>query len=261
MTFPNKNTRGRGRAASIGAPLDRITDEINGQPAINGYILPVIDPLNFQQELRPLYFQFTPQIASDSKRSNYRSVDILGRAEPIQIYQSGGERKIGLELTYAVFDGTQSGVNFQPYPREGVPVTSSKKSAFDYDDILNTIDFFNSLQLPVTLGADSAYIPPPMIWLNYGERYVNLPCVVNSVNLKYPEDAPLQRIVGPNGAREIPSYFKATLDLVVFNYYGDSNSLSVDLSMAEETSAEGTTPTGGNSNSNILISPASRQIS
>ena len=56
-----------------------------------------------------LYFQSMPGELGTSKAANYTPINILGRANPLQIYSNSGERSWNLELKFFVTEFDDSG--------------------------------------------------------------------------------------------------------------------------------------------------------
>jgi len=135
---------------------------------VMGFLLPINRfTSDATSKINPIWFQTNP-IISDSKDAQFESHEILGRAEPVYIYRSSGSRKISLELTY---------------------IAQSNK--YDVRWVANQISRLRALVYPIysrNNASPGIFAPPPMVLLNYGSRFINIPCIVESYNISYQEE-------------------------------------------------------------------------
>jgi len=135
---------------------------------VQGFILPINKfSGDMNTQLEPIWFQTNPTI-SDGKSAEFDSVSIQGRAEPVQVYRSSGARTISLDLTY------------QAYSKE-----------HDERWVAQQIARMRALVYPIYRRdrlSSGAFLPPPLVLLNYGTRFVNLPCIVTNYSISYSED-------------------------------------------------------------------------
>ena len=140
---------------------------------VRGFLLPLktVDT-DRGSRLAPIFFQTMPAISGDTKSANYSGGDQpLGRAEPFQIYAGSGARAFSIECAYvAVSD------------------------RYEHRWVMHQISRLQALCYPIysrTKITDRGTMqPPPMCLFNLGDRYVNLPILINSVSVNYPaEDA------------------------------------------------------------------------
>lgn len=140
---------------------------------VRGFILPLktVD-MERGQRLAPIFFQTMPSISGDTKSANYSGGEQpLGRAEPFQIYSGSSARSFSIESAYvAVSD------------------------RYEHRWVMHQVSRLQALCYPIYSRDNEAdrgtMKPPPLCLLNIGDRYVNLPIVINSVSVSYPaEDA------------------------------------------------------------------------
>ena len=123
-----------------------------------------------------LAFQFFNGETTDSAQAQYNPIEIIGRSEPYQVYQSTGAREISLTLTFAVQGATGSGIE------ESLLQEVKKKC-----------DWCRALQYP-TYVSDLMY-PPPVVHLGMGKRLSangrSIRCIVTGSSVTWgAEDAP-----------------------------------------------------------------------
>lgn len=125
-------------------------------PSNNGVIALVTDPT------QKLAFDTWPEI-QDQKSSNWTMIPIIGRSEPIPMYQSSGARVVSLSLRLA------AGV---------VPGDDEKKME-------ERLSFLKSLTYPSRPGiAGSLSTHPPLVWVICGE-HLNIKAFAQDVAVSY----------------------------------------------------------------------------
>jgi len=140
---------------------------------VRGYLLPLktVDT-DRGSRLAPIFFQTMPAVSGDTKSANYSGGEQpLGRAEPFQISSGSSARSFSTECAYvAVSD------------------------RYEHRWVMHQVSRLQALTYPIYSRDNQAdrgtMKPPPLCLLNIGDRYVNLPIIVNSVSISYPaEDA------------------------------------------------------------------------
>lgn len=115
-----------------------------------------IDP-DYKQESKfadkLLRIQFTPAEISDSAAPSWTAVDVIGRSEPYQIFQSTSARKIAFPLDF--------------YAQQAV-----------YDEVVKKVNWLRSLCYPVY--EKGRTYPPPTLLLVWGELFTSLRVIVDS---------------------------------------------------------------------------------
>lgn len=128
------------------------------QPNQNGLIALTKDPS------KRVYFDTWPSI-TDQKSASWTMIPIIGRAEPIPMYQSSGARGLGLALRLAA--GVQSG---------------------DDEVKLNErLSFLKSLTYPGKVG--DYHIHPPIVWVICGD-HINVKAFAQDVSVTYNDNTP-----------------------------------------------------------------------
>lgn len=145
---------------------------------IYGYLLPIenfsINPAD--SNLKPIWFQQRPSI-SESQNANYVSSGIPFSANKYQFYNGADAKTIRLGLTYIAYEGRL------------------ENSPNSYWSIVKVATRLNGLLLPKFSRRDNNnpdFVPPDIVLLNYGDFYINVPCVVTGVSTTIPDDAFLQ---------------------------------------------------------------------
>jgi hypothetical protein len=159
------------------------------QPAQNGGLLLVNDPH------QRVMFDTWPDI-QDQKSSNWVMIPIIGRSEPIPVYQSSDARRINLKLRLAA----TASLN----PLQGTSEVFEMKGR---------LDFLKSLVYPDKKG--SFHTHPPLVWLICGD-HINVKAFANSVNVTY-VDVPWEA-VGDEVTR--PMVADVNIQLTIVNDFG-----------------------------------------
>jgi hypothetical protein len=136
------------------------------QPSQNGGIVLVNEPS------KKVMFDTWPDI-QDQKSANWTLIPVIGRSEPIPVYQSSNARKISLKLRMVA----SSVVRPLPAPDE----------SFEMEGRVN---FLKSLLYPQRVGAFDTH--PPIVWLICGE-HINVKAFATTINVSY-IDAPWDAI-------------------------------------------------------------------
>lgn len=130
-------------------------------PNQNGAIIQVNDTS------KRVNFDSWPDIA-DQKSANWTLIPILGRAEPIPMYQSSGARGLGVNLRLAA----------------GLEKGDTEK------DLNERLNFLKSLTYPGTVGLDEAfYVHPPLVWVICGE-HINVKAFAQDISVAYNNNTP-----------------------------------------------------------------------
>lgn len=143
------------------------------QPSQNGGLILVREPS------KRVMFDSWPDI-QDQKSANWVMIPVIGRSDPIPIFQSGEPRKISLKLRMAA-----STVQ-RPLPAPD-----------EVEEMKGRINFIKSLVYPGKQG--SFHTHPPIVWLICGD-HINVKAFVNSVNVSYvdvPWEARGDEVTGP----------------------------------------------------------------
>jgi len=140
-------------------------------PHIEGYILPIMSfrRMSQQRNIAPIVFQESVTI-SDGKSASFDSQSPLGSSEPFLTYSNSGSRSLGLELSYTAVSRN-----------------------YNFRWVMQQLARLMALAYPIYQRGNVAarsFSPPPMVLLNYGQRYINVPCKVTDVrfndNASYP---------------------------------------------------------------------------
>ena len=125
-------------------------------PSNNGVIALVTDPS------QKLYFDTWPTI-QDQKSATWTMIPIIGRSEPIPMYQSSGARVVSLSLRLAA----------------GVMEGDDEKKMNE------RLSFLKSLTYPSRPGvAGSLSTHPPLVWVICGE-HLNIKAFAQDVSVSY----------------------------------------------------------------------------
>ena len=184
---------------------------------VRGFLLPIQTLDTAATKLAPIFFQTMPTI-TDSKTANYGTSEAPGRSEPYSIFQSSSARTIALDMTYVAMN-----------------------QKFDVQWVAQQISRLQALLYPIYTRrkqTNAAFIPPPMILLNLGYRYVNLPCVVTNYSVQNSDDDPYEVFT------MLPMISKITLALQTTYPYGyapghDDIASKYIGEISEETSGRG----------------------
>lgn len=144
--------------------------DVEAPGVVRGFLLPIQD-LASTRKLAPIFFQTMPN-TSDTKSAQYGGETPMGRTEPIPVYQSSGARNISLTLTYAAIS-----------------------AKFDQSWVAQQVSRLQALVYPIfsrRKSQDAAFSPPPLVLLNLGFRYVNVPCVVTQYQINQGPDEAYQ---------------------------------------------------------------------
>ena len=131
-----------------------------------GYLLPYL--LLGTRELKPIFFMENPIISGDSKTAQFAPNSVLGASEETFSYTGSFARQLSLTLYYTAVSGK--------YDHRWVAQQVSRLRALVYP--------VYSRRRPFT----DNFAPPPRVLLNYGHKYVNLPCIVTNVSVSEDND-------------------------------------------------------------------------
>ena len=146
--------------------------ELYAPNMVRAYLLPLrtLDLSGGGRQLAPIFFQTMPGVSGDGKTASYSGSDTpIGRAEPFQIYSSSGARAFSISTAYVAVNDR--------FETRWVANQINRLMALCYP--------IYSRERPSEMGVMN---PPPLCLLNVGDRYINLPVVVTSVNIDYPAD-------------------------------------------------------------------------
>jgi hypothetical protein len=113
-----------------------------------------------------------------TKTANYEESQVLGRFEPIKMYNNSSDIKFSLNLTYYA-DGTERLSNF-PFP--GSEVKGPIKSMWTIEQIARISAKIESLVYPQY---DGKFSPPRYCLLNIGAIFIDFPIIITSVNVQH----------------------------------------------------------------------------
>jgi len=140
--------------------------------SVRGFILPI---RNFSEigvsKIAPIFFQSNPQI-TDSKSASYGGDTPMGRAEGFLNYSSSTNRSFSLTLQY-----------------------TAVSSEYDTLWVAQQVSRIKALVYPIysrsNRTAKETFATPPMILLNYGLQYVNIPCKVLDYSSNIEDGTPI----------------------------------------------------------------------
>lgn len=114
-------------------------------------------------------FVFWPEEITDSVSPNWESVDVLGRAEPFQIYANTGPRTISLEFTFFAQGSMTKG--------------GSIPASIDLE-VMRNVRFLRSLAYPL-VGEDGLVRRPATCWLRLGELLTSRVILADAPEVTY----------------------------------------------------------------------------
>ena len=147
------------------------TYNVESPGVVRGFLLPLRTLDDSSSKIEPIFFQSMPSV-SDSKSANYNGESAPGRGDAYSIYSGSGSRSIGLELSYVAVN-----------------------DRFDYQWVMQQLSRLKALVYPIYTrmqAQDTAFTPPPLVLLNLGYHFVNVPCVVTSYNISNAKEDPYE---------------------------------------------------------------------
>ena len=130
----------------------------------------------------------------DQKTANWSLVPVIGRSEPIPIYQSSEARRFGLNLRMVASDSQKT-----------LPATD------EVFEMKQRLDFLKSLTYPQRIGRFNTH--PPLVWVIVGD-HINVKGFVNSCVINY-VDVPWD--IDEDGAATNPLVADVALQVTVVN--------------------------------------------
>ncbi len=167
----------------------------NYRSSIRGFILPLRNLSEVgAAKLIPIFFQSNPQI-SDAKSANYTNNNPMGRGEGFSNYQNSSNRSFSITLNYNAVSQTH-----------------------DTYWVAQQVSRLKALVYPIysrqNRNAKETFSTPPLILLNYGLQYVNIPCKVLSYSSSLDPETPMDTTT------MLPYNVSITLDLQTSYPYG-----------------------------------------
>ena len=118
-------------------------------------------------------FVYNPPTISVAQKAEYGAICVPGASHPVYQYGSGGEQIISFDL---FIDGERGIVANGAY----------RKGGANGLDIRAEVHLLESLVIPLRYDPGSySKTRPPILIFNFGSRFVNVECIMKSVNTKY----------------------------------------------------------------------------
>jgi hypothetical protein len=141
---------------------------------LTSYLLPVSDALA-EEDKRPIFFQFFPNITGDSKEAQYETPGgmPLGRAESFQVYKGSSNKTLSISAQFAA---------------TGESVKNYTPGIADPRWVQRQVKRLQALTEPIydrqSIFDKTTFNAPPLILLTHGLKYVNVPVVIKSVGVE-----------------------------------------------------------------------------
>jgi hypothetical protein len=173
-------------------PIGRIPNGVT----TNGFLLPLRSMREMSQKkfaLAPIFFQQNPDI-TDGKGANYAGDSPMGSTEPFANFSYSNARSINLTLAYTAIS-----------------------RYYDHKWVFQQVSRLMALVYPIyrrrTI-SNADFSPPPMVLLNYGQRFFNLPCKV----LDYSTSTDREKVI--DVMTNLPLEIEITINLQVSYPFG-----------------------------------------
>lgn len=130
----------------------------------------------------------------DQKSANWSLIPVIGRSEPIPIYQSSEARRLAVTLRMVASDSQKT-----------LPATD------EVEEMKKRLDFLKSLTYPQRVGRFNTH--PPLVWVIIGD-HINVKGFINSCNISY-IDVPWE--IDEAGAATHPMVADVAMEVTVVN--------------------------------------------
>jgi hypothetical protein len=131
--------------------------------------------------LSAIFFEPSDQVFTESAQVSYASQEIIGRAEPLQVWMSTGAREVSFNFKFRVQGDISAGITDLQEQHDSAPI-------YIETEVIQPAKFLDALKYPIIDTNNISHGPPPVI-LSIGQL-LQMRAIVSdaSITWEYPID-------------------------------------------------------------------------